>query len=639
MLGAGAVANRTGLERFAANSDPREVLPDRPTVQATDTINPLRSLPSILAIRDLRRRIRTCPILGSSHEDLVNLLALDPLTTLRCLRQAQSPVNIQSRPLNTISDLVSCLGRSVVMRALDTPVVSSAGTSAIRELWLHSLATAAAARALAETSGVMDPEAAYLRGLLHDIMYWLHYLGLHDKGEPFELPASQWIEQWRLPKTIVTTNLPQIGGDRDPHELTMENPSALIGAAELLAELADFNHPEDRDSLTRNLLLSAVTKESLVLASDLRIKIRNLLDDCGISSSFDEGEPEQAESFEDLRLFSSRSQGHQTELIGSLLHCSKSTTYRGIVTVATSAALRYLDFDRAFFVRWNQEQNQCWVKAKADRSTCPLMPATLQLTEDEAQVLRAVLTEEEPQLMRRKIRTNGLMDLLGADSTLVVAINPEFDMPTFLLLDRSITGRPIRIVEDGLNAAALGGTASILADNLRMRLERIRAQRFALIDPLTRLANRAVGLHALEREMARAKREGTSLSVLMIDLDEFKTINDRHGHLVGDQALRKTATVLKRVVRKSDIVCRYGGEEFLVVLPDTSADYASILATRLFVAVEDAGKERNLEVTVSIGLATLRADDESTDALVNRADMALYASKSRGKNRFSVDVD
>jgi len=485
----------------------------------------------------------------------------------------------------------------------------------------------------------MDPESAYLQGLLHDIMYWLHYLGLHDRGEPFELPASQWIEQWHLPRSIVTSTLPQVDADRDPHELTMENPAALIGAAELLAELADFNHPEDRDSLTRNLMLSAVTKESLVLASDLRIKLRNMLGNCRLSENFVEVDPDPGESFEDLRLFHGRSQGHQTELITSLLHCSKAETYRGIVTVATSAALRYLDFDRAFLVRWHPESGRCWIKAKADRSTCPLAPTRLQPSPEEGEALAEILRTGDPQLLHRLVLSKGLMDQIGADSALCVALNRDFDLPTFLLLDRTLTGRPIRMREDGLNASALGGTASILTDNLRMRLERRRAQRFALMDPLTRLDNRSVGLHSLEHEMARARREGHSLSVLMLDLDTFRTINDSLGHVAGDKALRTTAEVLKKEVRKSDILCRYGGDEFMIVLPNISTESASILATRLHVAVEDAGNEQQLPLTISIGLATMREGDQHSDDLVARADRALYGSKEIGKNCFAADVD
>ena len=227
--------------------------------------------------------------------------------------------------------------------------------------------------------------------------------------------------------------------------------------------------------------------------------------------------------------------------------------------------------------------------------------------------------------------------MLGADEAMIVMVSREFETPTFLVLDRTMSLRDLDDDQDRINAAALGGTVAILTDNLKLRLERIRAQRFAVTDPLTRLNNRAVGMMALEREMMRARREDLALSVLMLDLDEFKDLNDTHGHLVGDQALRLTANVLRRTLRRSDVLCRYGGEEFLVVLPATDADEASVLAARLFTEVEASGEEYRLPLTVSIGLACLRSDDQKTDDLVGRADRALYASKTRGRNRFSVD--
>ncbi|MHC5072949.1 MAG: GGDEF domain-containing protein [Planctomycetota bacterium] len=154
---------------------------------------------------------------------------------------------------------------------------------------------------------------------------------------------------------------------------------------------------------------------------------------------------------------------------------------------------------------------------------------------------------------------------------------------------------------------------------------------------MTRLYNRGVGIGTLEREIARARRQRTPLTVLMMDLDDFKQLNDQHGHLAGDQALRITAEVLRKTLRKTDTVCRYGGEEFLMVLPDTTIEQASVLATRIFTAVEAAGKKHELPLTGSIGLTEIHYVKDSLTTVLARADRALYASKSRGRNRFSVD--
>ena len=160
----------------------------------------------------------------------------------------------------------------------------------------------------------------------------------------------------------------------------------------------------------------------------------------------------------------------------------------------------------------------------------------------------------------------------------------------------------------------------------------------AVIDPLTRLYNRRMGLAALEREVARTERTRRPLTVLMCDLDHFKHLNDTYGHLQGDVALRATADVLRQTLRRSDVICRFGGEEFLVVLAETAPDDATVLAARLFVAIEAAGQALGLPMTISIGLTSHRPGDRAED-LLHRADGALYASKDHGRNRFSADID
>ena len=124
---------------------------------------------------------------------------------------------------------------------------------------------------------------------------------------------------------------------------------------------------------------------------------------------------------------------------------------------------------------------------------------------------------------------------------------------------------------------------------------------------------------------------------LNLDLDDFKALNDKFGHLRGDAALRISANVLRRTLRKQDTVCRYGGEEFMVVLPETSVEQASIIAARIFTQVERTGLEHAMPLTVSIGLTEVDSVTDTVETILARADHALYASKARGRNRFSVD--
>lgn len=605
--------------------------------------NPLAGLPSVLAIRDLRRRVRKSLSGQLPDQDLQSkLLALDPLTVLRCLRSAYAPINRVREEIWTIDDLHRVLGKTLVLRALEAPIADLAGTGPVRKLWLHSLAVAHASRSLARSSGCLDPERAYLLGLIHDLPLWLHYLCLRQSGTPPQMSAAEWVRHWNLPRYFGET-IEQISlGCKDLSTDQPTDAASVVSAAEMLAELADFWHPDSHDPTARELLLSMVTREDLVLAQNLRLEVAHSLEEFGLEFSSQEPDPVAIgiSTDEDLSMFPAKQRGDLSDVVLSLLDCSKSASYRGIITVTTSAALRFLGFDRAWYVQWVRATGRCSVRAKADLSRRRLEPVMVQMTAAEVEAMGRALETEEPQHISSGMYSpHGLLRELGADEAMVVPMNVEFQTPSFLVLDRALSARPVRLQQEAITAKTLASTTSLLTENLFLKIRRAQAQKFALTDPLTHLSNRTVGINNLAQEVARAHRSTSPLTVLMLDLDDFKNLNDTHGHLMGDQALRATADVLRKTLRKSDTICRYGGEEFLVVLPETSLEEASILATRVFTALESQGNEMQLPITASIGLAAMHSVGDNAEALLQRADRALYASKARGRNRFSVDVE
>lgn len=157
----------------------------------------------------------------------------------------------------------------------------------------------------------------------------------------------------------------------------------------------------------------------------------------------------------------------------------------------------------------------------------------------------------------------------------------------------------------------------------------------ARTDPLTGIANRRVLMEELGEEYNRARRYGHHLSVLMLDLDHFKQVNDRHGHATGDTVLREFVRIVTPEIRASDCFARMGGEEFSVLLPESSLGSARQLAVRLcraVAAVTFNSPQGAFGVTVSIGVAVLGDSDSSPEHLINRADRCLYAAKSEGRN-------
>lgn len=160
-------------------------------------------------------------------------------------------------------------------------------------------------------------------------------------------------------------------------------------------------------------------------------------------------------------------------------------------------------------------------------------------------------------------------------------------------------------------------------------------------DPLTGVNNRSSFHEVLDREVEISRRHGAPLSLIMLDVDRFKSINDRHGHLAGDMALRSIANCMRACIRDSDILFRYGGEEFCIALANTNLAGARNLAERVrraleILVVRTSGAR--LHVTASFGVATLGADDDAAN-LVKKADESLYRAKALGRNRIATQED
>jgi diguanylate cyclase (GGDEF)-like protein len=278
------------------------------------------------------------------------------------------------------------------------------------------------------------------------------------------------------------------------------------------------------------------------------------------------------------------------------------------------------------------------------------------LTVTAARGMRAPLSEVAPipvgegiagAVLREGLPLIGTMDNLGQ------AASPErgYKTKSFISYPISIGNRRFGV----LNLAdKIGGGAyeasdlsvmDLVAPQIALAIERAswqqRANQFQLMsitDPLTGLHNRRYLEARLTEELSRSKRYDYPLSFMMIDIDDFKLYNDRNGHQAGDRALEITAQCLRAALRKVDVASRYGGEEFSILLPQTTLQEAGVLADRIRRKILSAafphGKSQPLgAVTVSIGLSTFSASLDSAEAIVRAADRALYHAKSHGKNR------
>ena len=210
----------------------------------------------------------------------------------------------------------------------------------------------------------------------------------------------------------------------------------------------------------------------------------------------------------------------------------------------------------------------------------------------------------------------------ACDLVLVYAARTRFSLGWY-------AGRSLTLVAAGI---------VLLAMFAEFRKVKRQAERDALLDALTHLVNRRGAYDQLERMMAQARHSGTSVSVLCLDLDWFKTINDTYGHAAGDAVLVEVGRVLNATTRGGDVAARLGGEEFLVILHDTDSASALEAGERLREKIAHLAVPGVLRpITASVGVATLHPHDLSASDLLRRADGALYAAKSDGRDRVKGD--
>ncbi len=262
--------------------------------------------------------------------------------------------------------------------------------------------------------------------------------------------------------------------------------------------------------------------------------------------------------------------------------------------------------------------------------------------------------DESLQIISRETFDVFLVDYRLGEYTgldLLEALNGErIDLPIILLT--GIRDRQIDM------AAMKGGAADFLVkgqfdENLLERAIRYAIERTRLIkklnemairDELTGLYNRREMKRLLDDEFERYERYGYHVSLIMLDIDHFKSVNDTFGHQVGDQVLKQVSQIIKDVVRSVDRTIRFGGEEFSILLPETIVDEALNVAERLRKGVEsnnfnckiEDGSQCEIQITISLGLAELPGDTENKDVLVFYADRALYVAKEAGRNQTVV---
>ncbi len=249
----------------------------------------------------------------------------------------------------------------------------------------------------------------------------------------------------------------------------------------------------------------------------------------------------------------------------------------------------------------------------------------------ESDHVRRALDTQQVQIVRipRDIALEGVVTQFKPRQVLVVPIVYEAQaLGAVVIASDAMLGKDamwlVRLFQQGMGLA------------LNNAVTHARLQRIAAIDTLTGVLNRRFGMRRLREEFQGAMRQGTPLGVVMFDIDHFKLVNDTYGHLAGDRVLAETARRAQSALRESDVLLRYGGEEFVVIVPGAGEEALIRVGERVRLAVaatpvNDGGLE--IPVTVSAGIGQLRGREDKEESILKRADEALYAAKEGGRNR------
>ncbi len=286
----------------------------------------------------------------------------------------------------------------------------------------------------------------------------------------------------------------------------------------------------------------------------------------------------------------------------------------------------------------------CWAVVAPDAHGQASVLADVGLTPDLGPALYATagwVTSHERPFATGDLRHDARLRVESATATLGFPLHGrERIIGALVGLDRGVSASPPRL---GMGLTrAIEGLLMPAAAALDTALLLKRTEALSVTDDLTRLYNSRYLNLVLRRETKLASRSGRPLSLLFIDLDGFKSINDSHGHLAGSRALVEAAAVIRGSARETDIVARFGGDEFALILPDTGSPGAMAVAERIrdriarhsFLAVDGL----NIHLTASVGVATLPDVAGSADELVQAADAAMYRVKDRGKNGIQAAV-
>jgi len=589
--------------------------------------------------------------------DLASLVEIDAVLTGTLLRVMRCPVYGAGKSRWAPAEALERIGRPVLLKMLDTLPTLQQSTSrdeverACRH-WGHGVAVAATARWLSNQGEYADPMEAYLAGLVVNIGHLLTGPTSPSSKvqEETEALLANWRASWRVTEVARHLLRPADGAAAPPQDPGTRRLLEVLQRSQALAASLGFGldgrpaEPSEDEAL--NAVRDAVALEMehaaalLGLPSGAADDFLRVLTNEELLLTDSAGGPrsEPAEAAVPDRTPINVAAVHQTVLamrgmnrVGDILHAGLRSLHKG------------LDFDRVILLDTEPGQTtrlRGRLILDPTRIEVRRGPRSLVLPADANGAVQRALDTGMPGRGCDSEDDRWALERLGVDCFAVAPLRAGPANLGLVVADRFFVRKPITdtdVAMLGLLCASLG----LVVENMALDTQAKKLRSLAVMDELTGINNRRNLLLNLQREIERARRYGKPLTVVMIDVDHFKRWNDMHGHQVGDMVLQRVAQLVSSVSREIDSYGRYGGEEFLVVLPETPLDQAVVYAERLRVAVEQQGVQLQQQfpgtsLTISIGVTNLAPTGDDLERTIQRADASLYASKKRGRNCVSV---
>ncbi|MEA2085334.1 MAG: HDOD domain-containing protein [Thermodesulfobacteriota bacterium] len=619
----------------------------------------------------------------SSASDLAKVVESEPAITARLLKIVNSAAYGFQRKISSVNRAVTLLGFSTVRGLAIGVTLFDQLISPHRKrgfdpifFWQHCLSVAGLCRAFAEATNYPNPEEAYVAGLLHDVgkiimnangrISYADFVknssnadgDLTIEGEQKVIGISHdklgayFCNAWNLPERLVYAVLlhhQRFAHLNLPHEnakliaiLSFSNFMAWIQG---LGSVEVFCHPVVQPEVSDIINLEDIDLSSMVACMDREVK--------NTAEFYKFSFPTTAQFRENLlranielgRLntkFLYVHEDQQKKIISltkakeSIIHSYRTFDQRKIISCTLEAIHRQFGFNRMYVMRVDKSNRNLITIGYLDRTDLEMDFSSLgfQLTSNSGGLIEC-LRKHVPVLIKGESRGEiEILERLEISEMGAVPFSNNNQIMGVIGVDNVISGKAIQVTD--LSALA------VVANELGMALENARAFKEmkvrASMDGLTKVHNRASIEDILPKVFRYTKAEGRKLSIAMIDVDHFKKFNDRFGHLVGDNILKLIAGTINKLSRPSDVVGRYGGDEFLVILKHTDITDGIRYVERIRNDIENLARLLirrfpGHPLTVSIGITAYHSTIMTKEELIANADQALYLAKDAGRNK------